>query len=140
MSIPILLSIQGRQNYFREEPEIIRLETEGMMDCRGDTWEITYEESELTGLAGVTTTFLVEPEKITLRRTGRLYSTMVFQVGVTNESLYRTEFGDLMIAVQAIRLSCNLTRDGGTIDLDYHIVIEDSEAGEIGYHLEVRRR
>lgn len=138
MRKPVLLSIQGRQLYYGQEPEIIRLDTEGTMDCRDGIWEITYEESELTGMEGVTTTFRVEPEKITLQRTGRLYSTMVFQVGVTNSSLYRTEFGALMIAVSATRLSYDITQSGGTIDLAYSITIEDTESGEIGYHLEIR--
>lgn len=140
MSIPVLLSIQGRQIYFGQEPELIRLDTEGTLDSHGGIWELTYEESELTGLEGVTTTFRIEPEKVTLQRTGRLFSTMVFQEGVTNESLYRTEFGDLMIAVCATRVSNQITWEGGSIDLTYSIVIEDSEAGEIGYHLEIHPR
>ena len=56
MSIPVILSIQGRQTYVGQEPELIRLDTEGTMEFRDGGWDITYEESELTGLAGVTTT------------------------------------------------------------------------------------
>ena len=31
MSIPVILSIQGRQTYVGQEPETIRLDTEGTM-------------------------------------------------------------------------------------------------------------
>ena len=51
MSIPVILSIQGRQTYVGQEPELIRLDTEGTMEFREGGWDITYEESELTGLA-----------------------------------------------------------------------------------------
>lgn len=139
MKTPVMLAIEGRQSYAGQEPEVIRLDTEGTMEFRDGGWDITYdEESELTGLLGVTTTFRVEPERVTLSRTGKLSSTMVFQEGVSHDSLYKMEFGALMITVTATRIFCDLTPAGGFLDLVYHIVIEDSEAGEIDYHLDIR--
>lgn len=140
MSIPVILSIQGRQNYMGQDPDFIRLDTEGTMEYRNGGWDITYEESELTGLAGVITTFRVEPNKITLIRTGKLSSTMVFQEGVPHDSLYRMEFGALMISVKATRLFYDIVPDGGTIDLVYNIIIENTEAGVIDYHLDIRAK
>ena len=140
MSTPVVLSIQGKQAYAGQEPETIRLDTEGTMEFRDGGWDITYEESELTGLLGVTTTFRVEPGKVTLSRTGKLSSTMVFQEGVAHDSLYKMEFGALLINVKATRLFYDIVEDGGCIDLVYRIVIEDTEAGEIDYHLEIRAK
>lgn len=140
MTVPVILSIQGRQTYVGQEPEVIRLDTEGTMSFRNGGWDITYEESELTGLAGVTTTFRVEPGKVTLMRTGKLASTMVFQEGIPHESLYRMEFGALMISVNATRVFFDLVEDGGFIDLVYNIVIENTEAGTIDYHLDIRAK
>ena len=140
MSIPVILSIQGRQTYVGQEPDVIRLDTEGTMEYRNGGWDITYEESELTGLAGVTTTFRVEPEKVTLIRAGKLSSTMVFQEGYNHDSLYRMEFGTLMISVRATRVYFDIVPDGGTIDLVYNIVIENTEAGVIDYHLDIRAK
>ena len=140
MSIPVMMSIQGRQTYVGQEPDVIRLDTEGTMEFRDGGWDITYEESELTGLAGVTTTFRVEPEKVTLIRTGRLTSTMVFQEGVSHDSFYRMEFGALMISVKATRVFFDIVEDGGSIDLVYNIIIENTEAGVIDYHLDIRAK
>lgn len=140
MSTPVVLSIQGKQAYAGQEPETIRLDTEGTMEFRDGGWDITYEESELTGLLGVTTTFRVEPGKVTLSRTGKLSSTMVFQEGVAHDSLYKMEFGALLINVKATRLFYDIVEDGGCIDLVYRIVIEDTEAGEIDYHLDIRTK
>lgn len=80
--------------------------------------------SELTGLAGVVTTFRVEPGKVTLNREGALNSRMLFQEGVSHESLYQMEFGTLMITVKATNVFYDIVPDGGTIDLTYQIVIE----------------
>ena len=100
----IILSIRGQQRYEDQEAEVIELVTEGTMDFRDGGWDISYQESALTGLEGVTTTFRVEQGKVTLSRTGKLRSQMVFQQGVVHESLYQPEFGALMLAVKSTRV------------------------------------
>ena len=140
MKREVTLSIEGRQTYQDQEPEIIELVTEGTMEFRNGGWDIRYEESELTGLAGVTTTFRVEPGKVTLTRKGALESTMIFQENVVHESLYQMPFGALMLSVKATRVLFDIVPDGGMIDLSYNISIENSEAGVIDYHLDIRAK
>lgn len=74
----VVLSLRGQQNYVDQEPEIIELVTEGTLESTERGWIIRYEESDLTGLSGVTTEFSVEPEQVELKRTGKLNSHMVF--------------------------------------------------------------
>ena len=136
----VLLSIRGTQRYADQEPETIELVTDGTMEFTGGGWDISYEESAVTGMEGVTTTFRVEPEKVTLTRRGNLNSQMVFQEGVSHDSLYQMEFGALMLTIQASRVVYDLVSDGGSIDLVYHINIENTEAGEIDYHLDIRAK
>ena len=140
MKRQVVLSIQGRQNYADQEPEVIELVTEGTMEFTNGGWDISYEESALTGLEGVTTTFRVEPGKVILTRTGKLNSQMVFQKGVYHDSLYKMEFGALMITVQATYIFFDIVPDGGMIDLSYTINIENTEAGTIDYHLDIRAK
>lgn len=140
MKQTVVLSIRGRQSYADQEPEIIELVTEGTMEFRNGGWDISYEESELTGLAGVTTTFRVEPGKVTLTRKGALNSQMVFQEGVSHDSLYQMAFGALMITVKATFVYYDIVPDGGVIDLTYNIDIENTEAGVIDYHLDIRAK
>ena len=138
MKKSVVLSIRGRQSYMDQEPEIIELVTEGTLEQTEDGWLISYQESDLTGLDGVTTVFRIQPRKITLTRTGKLNSEMVFQEGVVHESLYKVEFGALMLSVCASGIRADLTAEGGTVDLVYSIEIEHSAAGTIDYHLEIR--
>ncbi len=138
MKIPVVLSIEGRQNYVGQEPDVIELVTEGTLEQTKLGWDICYAESSLTGLEGVMTSFLVEPDKITLTRTGKLHSQMVFQEGKCHDSLYQMEFGALLLSVCATKICTALSAQGGTVDLSYHIEIEKSAAGSIDYHLEIR--
>lgn len=140
MKIPVMLSICGRQNYIDQEPEVIELVTEGTLENTGNGWEIRYEESEMTGLAGASTCFLVEPEKIVLTRSGNLTSQMIFRVGVPHESLYNMGFGVLMITVNATNIRYELTSEGGWVDLSYGISIEQTAAGTIDYRLEIKTK
>ncbi len=140
MKRDVLLSIRGRQKYMDQEPDMIELVTEGTMEYRDNGWDICYEESDLTGLAGVTTTFRVEQDKVILTRSGKLHSQMVFQEGVHHDSLYQMEFGALMITVCAKRIFVQLDENGGVVDLIYGIEIEQSTAGEVDYHLDIRAK
>ena len=140
MRIPVMLSICGRQNYIDQEPEVVELVTEGTLESKGNGWEICYKESDLTGMDGVSTSFLVESEKITLTRTGALTSQMVFRVGVPHESLYNMGFGALLITVNATKIQFSLSESGGSVDLSYGISIEQSAAGNIDYHLKINRK
>ncbi len=140
MKKDVVLSIRGQQKYEDQEPEVIELVTGGTMEFRDGGWDISYEESALTGLEGVTTTFRVEPGKVVLTRTGKLNSRMVFQQGVVHDSLYQMEFGALMLSVEAKFLYFDIVLDGGTIDLTYAISIENTQAGLIDYHLDIRAK
>ena len=136
----VVLTIQGRQLYEDQDPEVIELVTEGTLEKRDNGWIISYEESALTGLEGVKTSFMLQPGKIILSRTGRLQSQMEFQVGVPHESLYRMEFGAMQIGVCAIDLDYSMTEECGTVELAYRIEIEHSAGGIVEYFLEVKKK
>ena len=134
----VVLSICGKQSYADQEPELIELVTEGTLEKLENGWEILYNESRLTGMEGVITSFLIDRDKIILTRSGSLKSQMVFTLGEPHDSLYQVPFGALMITVCATKIGINLTEQGGTVDLEYRIEIEQSSAGVIDYHLSIR--
>lgn len=137
MKIPVMLSIRGRQTYMDQEPDVIELVTEGTLEYVNGGWNIRYQETELTGLQGVSTLFRVEPDRVILNRTGKLNSQMVFQKDVRHDSLYQMDFGALLITVCAKHIAVQLDEFGGIVDLVYSIEIEQSTAGEVDYHLTI---
>ena len=140
MKQPVVLSIRGTQTYEGQEPEVVELMTEGTMEFNDGGWDISYEETELTGLAGVTTTFRVEAGRVILERTGNLRSRMVFEKNVPHDSLYQMPFGAMMLTVCAKYLFFDIVPDGGVIDLLYSIDIEHAQAGTVDYHLDIRAK
>ena len=140
MKKAVTLSVRGQQTYAGQDPDVIELVTEGTLEALVDGWKLTYEESELTGLEGVSTTFQIQDKIVTLIRSGKLNSQMVFEEGKPHDSLYQMEFGALMLTVCATKVDTNLTELGGTIDLKYSIQVEQNEAGTIEYHLDVQAK
>lgn len=136
----VVLSVKGSQSYAGQEPDVIELVTTGTLENTTDGWKLCYEETELTGLQGVQTTFLINGDQITLTRTGKLNSEMIFRVGESHDCLYQMEFGVLMLTVCATRVDANITPAGGTIDLRYSIEIEQNAAGIIEYHLDIQSK
>ena len=135
--IPVVLNVRGVQRYQDQEPEIIELTTEGTMERQKEVWVLSYEESDLTGLAGVTTAFRVGPRGVVLKRSGKLQNQMIFMEGRRHESLYQLDIGALMIAVRATSVKSALDEKGGTVDILYNIEIEDTAMGTMEYHLSI---
>lgn len=138
MKHPVMLSICGKQCYIEQEPDIIEFVTEGTIEEMPDGWEIIYNESSLTGMDGVITSFYIKHDSVVLTRSGTLSSQMVFRLGETHESLYRMEFGALLISVCATKIDTSLDMSGGIIDLIYNIDIEQSAAGSVEYHMVIK--
>ena len=134
----VLIFIRGIQTSPGSEPESIELTTAGIMDREGETVTLSYQESPLTGLAGTTTAFRIEPGKITLSRTGTVESVMEFVEGQVGESLYRIEEGALLLRVLAKKMDVDLREDSGVLHLCYAIEIENTPMGTIDYHITVK--
>ena len=119
MEIPVLISVAGTQRFAGMESETIELVTNGTYRYEPGLATISYVETEMTGLEGVVTSFTVEDgKKVTLRRTGKVNSTMVFVLGQKDESLYDCGAGALMIGVCATQMTVLLNERGGVLNLN----------------------
>ena len=86
---PVLLTLKSRQDCGVGEPEKTEFFTEGTLRETPAGWEIEYEESELTGMAGVRTRFELTEGRVVLRRGGGIETCMVFQEGSLTPSVTR---------------------------------------------------
>ena len=136
MKRDVVLSIQGRQHYGSQEPETIELVTEGTMEFRDGGWDITYEESELTGLEGTKTTVKLDGKTVTLIRTGTFPSHMLFSEDERHVGLYQTPIGqDMTIATHTSHVCNTVGENGGRLVIDYTVEVDNSLMGE--HHFEM---
>ena len=138
--LPVLLSIRGEQYFDDIDPDATELMTEGTMALTEDGIVLSYEESELTGMEGTTTTFEVKGPRVTLTRSGAVNSQMVFEEGRQHSSLYETPFGELSVDIQTSELKHNLSERGGLMEIKYSIAVEHTVTGRNCFKIRVRRK
>ena len=138
--LPVLLSIRGEQYFDGIDPDETELMTEGTMALTEDGMVLSYEESELTGMEGTTTTFEVKGPRVTLTRSGAVNSQMVFEEGRQHTSLYETPFGELSVDIQTSELKHNLSERGGLMEIKYSIAVEHTVTGRNCFKIRVMRK
>ena len=129
MKKDVIISIRGLQEQDGQTGDPITLVTPGRFYRKNDSYYISYEESELTGLAGTRTTLRVKPDYVKLVRTGLYPSELLFQLGKRHMSLYHTDYGDLSIVVSTNHIRNTLTDDGGDLDVQYTVEVANTPVG-----------
>ena len=128
MEKDVVISIKGMQQYEDTDPDTIELVTAGRMQRVGESYPLSYQESELTGLEGTLTTIQVEGEQVTLMRVGEFNTQMVFREGRRHLSMYNTPYGAMAIGVNTRHLLAELDDHGGNIEIDYCIEVDHAVA------------
>lgn len=134
----VVISIKGMQKYQGTDPDTVELVTEGRLRREGESYVLSYQESEITGLDGTHTTIRVEPEQVTLLRMGQFNSQMVFQEGRRHLSMYNTPYGAMAIGVNTRHLAADLNETGGSIDIDYALEVDHAVAGRNVFQIRVK--
>ena len=141
MSKEVLISIQSVQNldgFDSDGPELI---TMGDYEYAADAIRISYLETELTGLGGTKTAFLIRPpEEVTLIRRGTVNAQMVFHAGEKHSFRYQTGLGTLGLSVDTRRLEMELDAHGGDLEIVYDLSFERSYLSRNKFIIKVREK
>ena len=139
-TLPVLLSIRGEQYFDGVDPDATELMTEGTLELTEAGLRLRYQETELTGMEGTSTTFEVRGPQVILTRTGKINSQMVFEEGRQHTSLYETPYGELAVDIQTGHLRHNLSERGGILEIRYSIAVEHTVTGRNCFKIRVRRK
>jgi len=103
--------------------------TEGTLTKENDCYVVKYEESEITGLNGTTTTLKVAKDSVTLIRHGNVDAMMLFEVGKTHLTDYATQYGSVILGITARNVDIDFNESGGNIKVDYILEYNRSFGG-----------
>ena len=138
MEKEVVISIKGMQNFEGALPDVIELVTEGRLARDGESYTLSYQESELTGLEGTLTTIHIDGDEVSLMRVGEFNSQMVFQEGRRHLSLYNTPYGAMTIGVHTRHLLAEISDQGGDLEVDYSVEVDHTVAGRNVFHISVK--
>lgn len=135
-----IISIFGSQTTSEDEdPDSLELVTDGSYVTSGNAATFRYEESELTGLEGTTTTFEVAPDKVVMTRQGTVNAQMVFQEGKKHYFAYETPFGAMMMGVDTHSVRSRLSDAGGDLEIRYAIDMNNNLVSRNTFHINIRK-
>ena len=87
----------------------------------GGAYYIDYDESEATGFDGSHVQLCVKDNVVTMTRTGKAFSSLVFEKGQRHFCHYGTEFGDCMIGITTSSLHIKADEDSCRVAVKYSI-------------------
>lgn len=138
MNKDVIISVKGSQMNPDNEESTLELVTEGRYYRKGETYYVSYKESEVTGMEGTTTTLKVANGVVTLMRFGSINSQFIFQQGQKHVSYYDTAYGAFTIGVLANHVAIAVNDSGGEISVDYQLEIDNNKTGMNDFHMLIR--
>ena len=97
-----------------------------------------YQESDVTGMEGTTTTVEVDNDKVSIIREGTITNQMIFIKDKKTTSYYDTQFGALTIGVLSDKINVDIDDNGGIIDVGYSLEINEETVGKNQFYISIR--
>lgn len=124
----ITLRITGKQNIKDVEEDQMEFVTDGRLYEKNNSIYIMYDETEVSGMKGCTTTIKMTEDAIKMRRNGDLgFNTeLYFQTGKRFNSVYNTPYGPMGIEVLTDYVKNDFDKEEykGKIDVKYKISMD----------------
>lgn len=101
-------------------------EMDGVYDAKfaqkNGNYYIMYEESIISEMRGCTTTIKVDEKGVvSVKRSGAVNNTLVYEQGKIHSSLYSFDFGSIRIETDTKKITNSLTEKGGELELIYDL-------------------
>lgn len=129
MKKDVLITVVGSSD--ADEGELCEVVTPGRFYEKDGKKYITYEESELTGFPeGMRTTLKIDGRTLTMSRTGKGGTNMVFECGKTHMGHYETPYGSFTVSTTTDSLDISIGETEGSIKVNYFVDINNVPQSE----------
>ncbi len=112
------------------EGEVLEVNTDGYISFEDGRVELSYDESDLTGMEGSKTYISYEkntPELITMIRKGTVSTALVFEQGRRHHCVYQTPYMPFEVCVHTVKVD-NRLEMGNYLFIDYVVEIRGAKA------------
>ena len=138
MKKDVYISIKGSQDY-GDDKNGMEITTAGTFYDKDGKYYLSYAEGDFSGMEKCNTTLKISPDGIvTMMRHGQTNTHMIFEKGKCHIGHYETPYGDFTISVTANDINVYLDENGGNIDIDYIMDINNISRSRNGISLTVR--
>ena len=127
------------ESLIEDGEEAIELSTEGYMKIENGRVTLGYEETELTGMEGSSTSVSFNENDqglVSMHRDGAVTTALVFERGKRHHCVYNTPIMPFEICVKTIKVENKILTEG-TLVLDYIIEIRGAKAERTKFEISV---
>ncbi len=123
-----------------KQEDVIELITEGNFYKKNESYYLVYDESELSGMEGTTTTLKILDKNIYLRRRGTTSSIMEFEKGKRYKTQYKTPYGSMAMELLTTNVNVFIKEEPFEMDIkiDYEVMIKNMFEGKNSMHITVK--
>ena len=121
-----------------EDGDVIEVVSPGKYIKMDSGYKAVYEETEISGMEGTTTTLIIKDKEVLLEREGTTSTKMLFNEKEPSVSLYNTPYGMMEITINTKKLNVEVNDNGGNIKIDYDMAIAGQEVLTTSLSLNVR--
>ncbi len=136
-----VISVKGMQSYADTLMDDTNVEM--MSECdltfEDGKYFAEYEETEATGMEGTITTIEVDGEYVSVVRSGKISTTMLFIKGRQTTSYYETPFGTMIMGITTEDIETDLTLGGGKVSVTYSISMNNVYTGKNTFEINIRK-
>jgi uncharacterized beta-barrel protein YwiB (DUF1934 family) len=115
----VLLTIKGSQ--IEDPGSYVEFITEGKLTKEKNGYVIEYDESGITGGDAMTTKIFVEDNSVTMLRSGKTDTQLVFTKNSVYQSSISTSEGVVSINVLALEVKSEIGEESGNVNLEYEL-------------------
>lgn len=138
MKKDVLINIKGVYDT-EDDRDVVEIFTTGTYYKKGDSYFISYNDTEATGFKGSKTTLSVDGRnRVTLERSGKARTQLIVEPGVRHHCHYDIGFGDLMIGVNGGSIKSSLGETGGNLEIKYSLDINSMLQSENEMYINVK--
>ncbi len=122
MNKKVLISVKTTQYSDGDgQPETLELITEGDYIKKGNEYLAIYDETEISGMEGTTTTLRILEDSLNIIRKGTTTSDLLFKKGLNHVSLYATPYGAIEVTIRPRKVMIDVDDNGGNVELEYEM-------------------
>lgn len=122
----VLISVSSSQN----GEQNIKYDVSGRYIFTESDTRISYLEPESSEMGITKTRIQITPETVIIRREGNVSGKITLKAGARIPFLYKTPYGVMEMAAEALSMTACLSKFGGTLSLEYDIFINGEKTGK----------
>lgn len=121
-----------------DDSDMIEVVSPGRYMAIEDGYKATYEETEISGMDGTTTTLTIKEKEVILEREGTTSTKMHFNKDESSVAMYQTPYGLLEISIRTKDLDINMNDEGGELSINYALAIAGQMPMETKLSLKIK--